>query len=160
MKACLKAVLLGAALTVGGLALLPLSQTALATTLQLNLSNSVPHNAETDRAIEKVYHKGRRHRRAKRHRRYDRHRHGGRYRHRRGRYKHYYGGYWYGVPWWLGSPSFGTPYYDPYYDVVPVPRRSRHVDWCHRKYRSYNARTDTFRGYDGYDHHCRSPYRR
>ena len=31
----------------------------------------------------------------------------------------------------------------------------RHVDRCYRRYRSYNHRTDTFRGFDGRDHRCR-----
>jgi len=42
----------------------------------------------------------------------------------------------------------------------PPPRRpvSDHVAWCQRKYRSYKVRTDQYRGYDGYDHYCVSPY--
>lgn len=146
--------MLATALVAGGLTMLPLSKATSAMTLQLNPLNSTPQNAETAHAVEKVA------RRARRHRRYERRRHGRRYRAPRGRHKHYHGGYWYRVPWWLGLPYVGTPYYDPYYDVVPAPRRSAHVNWCLRRYRSYNPRTDTFRGYDGYDHRCRSPYRR
>ena len=37
-------------------------------------------------------------------------------------------------------------------------RVDAHVNWCLNRYRSYNPRTDTFRGYDGYDHRCISPY--
>jgi len=33
-----------------------------------------------------------------------------------------------------------------------------HVQWCLKRYRSYNPRTDTFVGHDGHRHHCRSPY--
>ena len=33
-----------------------------------------------------------------------------------------------------------------------------HVKWCLNRYRSYNPRTDTFVGRDGYRHRCRSPY--
>lgn len=29
-----------------------------------------------------------------------------------------------------------------------------HVDACYARYRSYDARTDTFLGYDGYRHRC------
>ncbi|WP_245926701.1 BA14K family protein [Breoghania corrubedonensis] len=36
--------------------------------------------------------------------------------------------------------------------------RRGHVDWCLRRYRSYNPRTDMFMGYDGRHHRCRSPY--
>ena len=90
---------------------------------------------------------GRRHR-------YHRHRHGHRYRHRRHGYGHYYRGYWYAVPWWLGAAAVTAPYYAP-----PRYGRDAHVEWCLNRYRSYNVRTDTFRGYDGYDHPCISPYR-
>lgn len=31
---------------------------------------------------------------------------------------------------------------------------SSHVDACYARYRSYDARTDTFLGYDGYRHRC------
>ncbi|WP_321505824.1 BA14K family protein [Breoghania sp.] len=34
-----------------------------------------------------------------------------------------------------------------------------HVNWCLRRYRSYNPRTDSYLGYDGRYHRCRSPYR-
>ncbi|MDJ0930306.1 MAG: BA14K family protein [Breoghania sp.] len=38
--------------------------------------------------------------------------------------------------------------------------RRTHVDWCLRRYRSYNPRTNRFLGYDGRYHRCRSPYSR
>ncbi len=152
MKMRAQAGVLCTALMMGALTLLTQSQTASAITIQPGALNTSPQNAEIMLPVEKVGHRG------KRHHRYNRHRHGRRYRHRHGRYKHYYGGYWYGVPWWLGRPYYGTPYYDPYYDVEPAPTSGAHEEWCYRKYRSYNARTDTFRGYDGYDHRCISPY--
>ena len=31
----------------------------------------------------------------------------------------------------------------------------RHVDRCYARYNSYDHRTDTFIGYDGYEHRCR-----
>ena len=46
-------------------------------------------------------------------------------------------------------------------NVLPQARRTKrkkHVDWCLKRYRSYRPRTDTFRGYDGKDHRCISPY--
>ena len=33
-----------------------------------------------------------------------------------------------------------------------------HVAWCQSHYRSYNAATDTFIGYDGLAHRCAAPY--
>ena len=87
---------------------------------------------------------------------YNRGRHGARYRHRNGRYRHNYNGYWYAVPFWLGAAAVvGSS--DNY---VERPVGNAHVNWCFNRYRSYNARTDTYRGYDGYNHRCRSPYRR
>ena len=80
--------------------------------------------------------------------------------------RHYYHGYWYQNPWWtypavgigigLGA---GAYYYDDYY--VPPPRRaygSRHVRWCMDRYRSYNARTNTWVAYSGRVNQCISPY--
>lgn len=55
------------------------------------------------------------------------------------------GGYGHG---WSG---YGGHYVEPY-------QGGSHVDWCLNRYRSYNPSTDTFRGYDGYDHSCISPY--
>jgi len=52
----------------------------------------------------------------------------------------------------------------PRYDTeVPPPRYERrawraHVNWCLDRYRSYDPDTDTFVGYDGYEHRCVSPY--
>ncbi len=89
-------------------------------------------------------------------RQYYRSRHGPRYRRRSGRNRHYYRGYWYAFPWWL--PVAGYAYYEPYY-YGPYINYDAHVEWCLRRYRSYNPATDTFRGYDGFDHRCRSPYR-
>ena len=58
-----------------------------------------------------------------------------------GGYGGYYGGYgsYYG-----GYPRYGRAY-----------RGGGHVAWCRNRYRSYNARTDTFRGNDGRRHRCR-----
>ncbi len=38
---------------------------------------------------------------------------------------------------------------------APVYGRSDHEAYCYSKYRSYDARTDTYLGYDGYRHYCR-----
>ena len=89
------------------------------------------------------------------------------HRHNRWRWRHHHHGFG-GSGLWLG---FGVPFYGggyPYYYSEPyyydnyyvVPRRgSRHVRYCLNRYLTYNVRTNTFRGYDGYLHQCRSPYR-
>ncbi|MBN7762982.1 BA14K family protein [Nitratireductor aquibiodomus] len=46
-------------------------------------------------------------------------------------------------------------YYGPA-PVYGVPSAwDRHVARCHARYRSYDAYSDTFLGYDGYRHRCR-----
>ncbi len=100
-------------------------------------------------------------------RRYERRLHGDRYRNPRGVYRHRYtDGYYYANPWWslgLGLGLGGVIAPEPVrpHRVRPVAPRSAsaHVDWCFDRYRSYNARTDTFTGYDGVVRRCRSPYR-
>jgi hypothetical protein len=110
-------------------------------------------------------------------------RHGGYYRHgghRRHGHRHYrpywgggywgpgWGGYWGpGVGYWgpgigfaFTSPGYwdGDYYADPYYRA---PYRGgwsgSHVAWCKQRYRTYDARTNTFvgRGYKRYQ--CRGP---
>ncbi len=57
-------------------------------------------------------------------------------------------------------------YYAPapaYYPPPPPPVYGRgwteaHIEWCLDRYRSYNPATNTFTGYDGYQHECRGPY--
>jgi hypothetical protein len=43
------------------------------------------------------------------------------------------------------------PYYDGYYGGS----WESHVDRCYNRYRTYDHRTDTYIGYDGYPHRCR-----
>ena len=60
-------------------------------------------------------------------------------------------------------------YYRPrvYYEPRPVYRerryrrssRNAHRRWCYNRYRSYQARSDTFVTYSGRVKRCRSPYR-
>ena len=91
------------------------------------------------------------------------------HRHHRWRWRHHrrhgFGGsgLWlgFGVPLYGGGYG-GYPYYaydDDYDDDYIAPRGSRHVRYCLNRYLTYNIRTNTFRGYDGYLHQCRSPYR-
>jgi hypothetical protein len=93
-------------------------------------------------------------------RHYDRHRHGPRYSYRRPGFQHYYGGYYYGSPWWTG-PSIGFG--------ITVPGvtlglgggyggRSAHVQWCLNRYRTYDPATDTYIPRVGQRAYCNSPY--
>lgn len=72
--------------------------------------------------------------------------------------RHYYNGYWYNNPWWIGAGiGFGAGAY--YYDRAPVAGYGkRHVQWCYDRYRSYNARTNTWVAYSGAVRQCISPY--
>ncbi len=50
-----------------------------------------------------------------------------------------------------------------YYPPPPAPAyhsgwSQAHVQWCYGRYRSYNAETNTFTGYDGIQRACVSPY--
>ena len=71
----------------------------------------------------------------------------------------------------FGFPGFYQPYYyepyyyEPYYyqpyygESYYYGGGSSHVRYCLSRYRTYSVRTDTFVGYDGYRHRCRSRYR-
>lgn len=90
---------------------------------------------------------------------YDRRRHGQRHSRSRSGYRHHYRGHYYASPWWLAAPAIGlglglaiTP------QVHGYSGRSGHVQWCHNRFRSYNAATDSYLGYDGRYHRCNSPY--
>ncbi|KAB2869809.1 MAG: BA14K family protein [Bauldia sp.] len=63
------------------------------------------------------------------------------------------------------APDYYTP--QPYYYTPPPPPppvyyprswTEAHVEWCITRYRSYNPATNTFTGYDGYQHECVGPY--
>ena len=56
------------------------------------------------------------------------------------------------------QPYYYQPYYAQSYYYAPA-RSSRHVRYCLNRYRTYDVRSNTFKGYDGYRHRCRSPYR-
>lgn len=42
--------------------------------------------------------------------------------------------------------------------VYVRPAGNAHVNWCYNRYRSYNARTDTYVSYGGRVRYCNSPY--
>ena len=52
----------------------------------------------------------------------------------------------------LGIANAGRgPYYDGYYGSS----WGRHVDRCYARYRTYDHRSDTYIGFDGFPHRCR-----
>ena len=53
----------------------------------------------------------------------------------------------------IASPRRGPVVY-----AHPAGGSRAHVNWCLRRYRSYNIYTDTFTGFDGRQHYCNSPY--
>lgn len=95
--------------------------------------------------------------------RYNQRWHGDRYRNRHGGYRHYHDGYYYASPWWLLAAPLVA-------GAVIAPRvydndngygndyGNGHVQYCLDRYRSYDPRSNTFLGYDGYRHECNSPY--
>ena len=99
--------------------------------------------------------------RKKRYGNYNRRWHGDRYRYRHGGYRHYHNGYYYASPWWLLTAPLVA-------GAVIAPRvydygyndgyGGGHVQWCLNRYRSYDPRSNTFLGYDGYRHECNGPY--
>ncbi len=73
---------------------------------------------------------------------------------------------WNNNPWpWLAAGAAigyaGSYYNNDYYDdggYYGDGGGNAHVQWCLSRYRSYDPRSDTFMGYDGYRHRCRAPY--
>jgi hypothetical protein len=75
----------------------------------------------------------------------------------------------------LSAPTYYYPppvyYYPPPPPLPPAPRypayysysagpdaNAQHVSWCYSRYRSYNARYNTWVGFDGLVHQCVSPF--
>jgi hypothetical protein len=71
----------------------------------------------------------------------------------------YDGGYEVAPPRYAAAPSYSDDGYR-----TPPPRRAApagwraHADWCYDNYRSYDERTDTYVGRDGYAYRCRGSY--
>lgn len=66
-------------------------------------------------------------------------------------------------PWFAAGAAIGyagSYYYNDDYDdgAYYGGGYNAHVQWCLSRYRSYDPRSDTFMGYDGYRHRCRAPY--
>ncbi|WP_279480517.1 BA14K family protein [Aureimonas sp. SK2] len=51
-------------------------------------------------------------------------------------------------------PRYRQPRQARYYDDYGTYSRSSHVERCLARYRSYDPRTDTYVGYDGYERRC------
>jgi hypothetical protein len=68
-------------------------------------------------------------------------------------------GFGFGFPLALGL-GIGAPLYaDQYYGYGGYDGYGGgHVEYCLDRYRSYDPETNTFMGYDGYQHECISPY--
>lgn len=88
---------------------------------------------------------------------YDRRSHGNRYYYPYRKYRYQYGGYWYDRPYWNLAVPFVYLQPPPRY----YARRSygiAHIDWCYARYRSYEARSNTWVSYSGRVRQCISPY--
>ncbi len=59
----------------------------------------------------------------------------------------------------FGFPAFYNDYYDDYYyPSYSYGYGGSHVQWCLHRYRTYDPRSNTFIGIDGYRHACVGPY--
>jgi hypothetical protein len=64
----------------------------------------------------------------------------------------------------LAAPRYYAPPPPVYYQPPPPAYgyyggpTAQHISYCESRYRSYDARYNTFVGYDGYIHQCVSPY--
>lgn len=127
--------LLGVA--IAGSSLTGVAQAQVAGSMSAPLINAAP--AESAVAAEAVNHRyGRRH-------------------HRRGHRYHRRGGGGAGIYFHFGTPG---PRYAPRYrrHQPRHARGSRHVRWCHNRYKSYRAWDNTFQPYKGPRKQCWSPY--
>ena len=80
------------------------------------------------------------------------------YRDRRAGYR-YHNGYWYPLAAFAAGAIIGGAIAQP----RPVAPRAaglnpRHYSWCEARYRSYDARSNTFQPYNGPRQQCLSPY--
>ena len=66
----------------------------------------------------------------------------------------------YPAPYAYYPPPPPPPVYRVYpaYPAYPVGLTQAHVDWCSGRYQSYDPRTDTYIGWDGFAHRCIAPY--
>ena len=61
-----------------------------------------------------------------------------------------------GIGGFILGATVARPYDGGYrYHEPRVSSWDRHVQRCYDRYRTYNHHTDTYIGYDGYEHYCR-----
>ncbi len=65
--------------------------------------------------------------------------------------------YYYYQPRVYYAPAPPPPYPPPY-PYGQGANNAQHVSWCYDRYRSYDAKHNTWIGYDGLVHQCVSPY--
>jgi hypothetical protein len=75
-------------------------------------------------------------------RKWDRRRHGDRRRHREGRYRYFYGGYYYATPWW--QVGVGLPGVPGVVVGIPTPWTPAWFTYCERKYGRFDRRTGRY----------------
>jgi hypothetical protein len=98
---------------------------------------------------------------------WDRERHGSRCEYRRGECRHFYRGFYYETPWWtlpfaaddtIGSRRYYEGDEDYFDDDDDSGWSNSHVEWCLKRYRSYNPRNNTWVSYSGRVRECISPF--
>jgi hypothetical protein len=87
-------------------------------------------------------------------RQWSRQRYGDRCRYAYGNCRHYYRGYYYQTPWWTLPLVVGGALAAQNNDYG-YSYGSSHVRSCYARYKSYDARTNTYLGNDGQRHICR-----
>ncbi len=99
---------------------------------------------------------------------WDRKRHGSRCEYRRGECRHFHRGFYYETPWWtlpfatddtIGSRRYYEGDEDYFDDEGDEGGGSTsHIEWCLKRYRSYNPRNNTWLSYSGRVRECISPF--
>jgi hypothetical protein len=99
---------------------------------------------------------------------WDRERHGSRCEYRRGECRHFYHGFYYETPWWtlpfavddtIGARRYYEGDDDNFGDEDDEGGWSNsHIEWCLKRYRSYNPRNNTWVAYSGRIRECISPF--
>ena len=91
-------------------------------------------------------------------RRWSANRDGKRCRSRSGNCQHYHNGFYYSNPWWLMAPLVAGSVIVGANNDSSSNYGGRHVEWCSDRYRSYDARNNTWVSYGGQVRECNSPY--
>jgi hypothetical protein len=98
---------------------------------------------------------------------WDQERHGSRCEYPRGECRHFHRGFYYETPWWtlpfavddtIGSRRYYDGDYDYYDDNDDGGWSNSHVEWCLKRYRSYNPHNNKWVSYSGRVRECISPF--